>query len=164
MTNTRTQERKKVSKRAWRVKNREKVNQYKRSYRAANKEKHARMGKAYREANREKISQYRQSYHTKNRFRVSLRSSQAAAKREGYAPCVASEAEVAAAFKGECHVCGVSELELKRRLHLDHDHKTGKFRGWLCHHCNLSLGNAGDSPERLESLARYAREHQQQAR
>jgi len=49
-----------------------------------------------------------------------------------------------------CEVCG-----LVCRTVLDHDHKTGKFRGWLCPHCNSALGHAKDSPPILEALARY---------
>lgn len=40
--------------------------------------------------------------------------------------------------------------------HIDHCHKTGEVRGVLCMRCNLSLGNAGDSPEKLRGLADYA--------
>lgn len=44
---------------------------------------------------------------------------------------------------------------LRRALHWDHDHTTGQFRGWLCHHCNLALGSAQDSVERLQQLIAY---------
>ena len=27
-----------------------------------------------------------------------------------------------------------------RSLHLDHDHKTRLFRGWLCYRCNVNFG------------------------
>lgn len=30
-------------------------------------------------------------------------------------------------------------------LHLDHDHTTGKFRGWLCSRCNTAIGKLGDN-------------------
>jgi hypothetical protein len=30
-------------------------------------------------------------------------------------------------------------------LCLDHDHRTGEFRGWLCRTCNSGLGLLGDS-------------------
>src|ERR1700742_4590865 len=30
-------------------------------------------------------------------------------------------------------------------LHLDHDHTTGKFRGWLCNKCNAGIGMLGDT-------------------
>src|ERR1700683_2768076 len=52
-----------------------------------------------------------------------------------------------------CEVC--SHPPMARDLHLDHDHKTGKPRGWLCHHCNIAIGNAEDSPWRLRALADY---------
>lgn len=41
---------------------------------------------------------------------------------------------------------------------VDHDHKTKKFRGILCNSCNLILGHAKDSPNRLHNLACYLRE------
>lgn len=37
----------------------------------------------------------------------------------------------------------------------DHDHVTEQFRGWLCHKCNLGLGNFADSIERLEKAINY---------
>ena len=37
----------------------------------------------------------------------------------------------------------------------DHDHKTGKFRGWLCRRCNLVLGMVKDNRHLLGNLALY---------
>ena len=54
-----------------------------------------------------------------------------------------------------CELCG--GLPGKRALHLDHDHKTGLFRGWLCHMCNLSLGKFGDTMDGLERAMTYLR-------
>ena len=49
-----------------------------------------------------------------------------------------------------CEACGAPGP-----LNMDHDHETGKGRGWLCHHCNLALGHVKDSPQRLRQLAKY---------
>lgn len=49
-----------------------------------------------------------------------------------------------------CEVCGD-----KGRICWDHDHKTGKFRGWLCDKCNITLGQARDDPVLLRKLADY---------
>lgn len=44
-----------------------------------------------------------------------------------------------------------------RALHLDHDHKTGKFRGWLCQSCNTTLGRFGDNETGLLNALDYLR-------
>lgn len=43
----------------------------------------------------------------------------------------------------------------------DHDHATGKFRGWICPSCNLALGLAFDSPRRLTQMITYLRRFQE---
>jgi hypothetical protein len=55
---------------------------------------------------------------------------------------------------GPCEVCGTPASP----LHLDHDHKTGLVRGWLCQSCNRGIGLMGDSAERLLAAARYLKE------
>lgn len=59
----------------------------------------------------------------------------------------------------ECpSVCELCHRPPKRRtLHLDHDHKTYVFRGWLCSRCNSSLGTFGDSIAGLERAINYLR-------
>ena len=49
-----------------------------------------------------------------------------------------------------CEVCWQ-----RGKIVFDHDHVTGEFRGWICEKCNKTLGNSGDSVERLLLLARY---------
>jgi len=41
----------------------------------------------------------------------------------------------------------------------DHDHKTDKFRGWLCGHCNSALGMVNDDISILEGLIKYLKEN-----
>lgn len=38
---------------------------------------------------------------------------------------------------GHCALC--PSTPKNRRLHADHDHKTGRVRGLLCHRCNRAL-------------------------
>ncbi len=49
-----------------------------------------------------------------------------------------------------CEICG-----RETRICFDHDHKTGKFRGWICEKCNLALGMVEDNAQILEMLIRY---------
>lgn len=56
---------------------------------------------------------------------------------------------------GGCHVCGRTEHQSGRRLHIDHCHDRGVVRGALCTNCNTALGLADDSAERLRALADY---------
>lgn len=55
--------------------------------------------------------------------------------------------------QGRCKGCGTHQAELKGRLRVDHDHKTGIFRCLLCNGCNCAIGQAGESPALLRKLA-----------
>ena len=41
------------------------------------------------------------------------------------------------------------------KICIDHDHKTGKIRGLLCHYCNSGLGLLGDTIERVTNTIEY---------
>lgn len=59
-----------------------------------------------------------------------------------------------------CKICLKPETAFnvsgkKRRLAIDHCHKTGKVRGLLCGKCNNGIGNLKDSIEILERTIMY---------
>ena len=58
-------------------------------------------------------------------------------------------------IKGVCTICGCSDKT--RRLCVDHDHKTNKFRGLLCARCNRGIGMFRDNPILLEKASTYLR-------
>lgn len=57
-----------------------------------------------------------------------------------------------------CALCG-EKPNSGRRMHVDHDHESGRIRALLCHHCNLLLGNAKDSTARLRQAIAYLEKH-----
>jgi hypothetical protein len=54
--------------------------------------------------------------------------------------------------KGRCEICG---RRSRKRLHVDHCHKTKKVRGLLCNNCNIGIGMLNDCPKRIRSALRY---------
>jgi Recombination endonuclease VII len=51
-----------------------------------------------------------------------------------------------------CEICGQNSF---RVLDLDHDHKTGKLRGFLCSRCNVTLGKCDDDIKILQKMILY---------
>jgi len=86
-----------------------------------------------------------------NRLKANLSTLRLKARLRGHAPPSDPTREMPAA----CEACGAKENPLR----LDHCHKSGKFRGWLCNKCNLAIGLLGDSVPRLVAAARYLRRH-----
>jgi len=59
-----------------------------------------------------------------------------------------------------CPIClgtaeEVGDLQNRTAWVLDHCHTTHKFRGWLCHKCNRSLGGFNDSIDTLKRAIQY---------
>lgn len=108
---------------------------------AANRDQNAATQKAQREADPDKFA------------RINLRRS---AVKLGLDPD-----EIEAHYDAHCGLCDICSrppweaMQPKKRLSIDHDHATGKFRGLLCHDCNIMLGNARDDPIRLRIAAEY---------
>jgi hypothetical protein len=73
----------------------------------------------------------------------------AAKKRASEQSKLLRERLVGSPMPDECEICQRTNVTLAA----DHDHATGKYRGWLCHNCNLSLGNARDDSSLLRKMA-----------
>jgi Recombination endonuclease VII len=56
----------------------------------------------------------------------------------------------------KCGICGRKKPNGKN-WHTDHSHKTRKFRGILCHSCNIGLGHFMDSIRFLQKAISYLR-------
>lgn len=56
---------------------------------------------------------------------------------------------------GRCAICQQHQLELKKRLNVDHCHRTNIVRGLLCHNCNTALGSLRDSITILDAAKLY---------
>jgi hypothetical protein len=54
-----------------------------------------------------------------------------------------------------CNICGTKDKIGGKSLAYDHDHKTKKFRGFLCINCNQGLGKFFDNIELLECAIKY---------
>ncbi len=62
---------------------------------------------------------------------------------------------LAAAHDGCCWICGNRPKPGKRRLAVEHDHKTGRVRGLACWSCNKLLAAARDNPDIMRTAAEY---------
>lgn len=54
-----------------------------------------------------------------------------------------------------CAICNVHEENESKALAIDHDHDTGRVRGYLCMKCNRGIGFLQDSVEILTKAIEY---------
>jgi len=53
-----------------------------------------------------------------------------------------------------CEIGGAAHAQ-KKALCLEHDHVTGKFRGWVCHKCNAGISMLGDTLDDIRRVVAY---------
>ncbi len=67
-----------------------------------------------------------------------------------------SEQEATTLLEKQNGVCAICKHSSEvQKLHLDHDHKTKRVRGFLCFSCNTALGKFKDSRTLLFSAIEY---------
>ena len=88
---------------------------------------------------------------------IIMKANKNASNKEYTPPNITAEelAEIYSNHNKCCDICGTPESELKLGLCIDHCHKTGNIRGFLCNPCNIAIGFLGDSQELLEKAKEY---------
>jgi len=58
---------------------------------------------------------------------------------------------------GKCAICGSIKIGRGKtnKFCIDHNHKTGKVRGLLCHNCNVLLGKLSDNIKLCQNIIKY---------
>ena len=59
----------------------------------------------------------------------------------------------------KCPICNIYLPTKGHITHLDHDHKTGILRDFLCTNCNRGLGHFQDNKEFLMNAVKYLEKH-----
>ncbi len=90
-----------------------------------------------------------QEYHQKwIEARRVLRQMQANAKCKKYAAPALTVEQMMIWLESRGQLCPICQC--RTACNLDHDHRTGKVRGWLCSQCNTGLGHFAETPARFD--------------
>jgi hypothetical protein len=141
-------ERRRAAAKAWRARNRGKVNAYQRAYRVRNGDRIRELERASRKPGRNR------EYYARNREADLARSQK---WRHDLTPY--EWAAILRSQDGQCYLCGRDLTSLKPVM--DHDHRCCEGnrscrvcrRGIACDDCNRAIGFAGDDPDRLRRMA-----------
>lgn len=111
------------------------------------KQRHRAAARAWALANPERVKANQTRWRQENPDRARQQARKATRKRLGHADATGETRS------GPCEICGTPADP----LHRDHDHTTGRFRGWLCRACNQGLGHYRDDATLLEKACAYLR-------
>lgn len=113
----------------------------------------------------ERRSQYKQLHYDRNKQKYNERQKRATPAearlysiKSNYGVSSDELDALRAAQDNKCAVCRKPEPEGAfghKRLHLDHDHRTGEVRGLLCMSCNTALGHLKDDPDLVRRALGY---------
>lgn len=107
----------------------------------------------WRYNNQERVKVYKAQWYQDNKERVAKSNYKQLCRR--YDLTLEQREKILKQQQGACAICG--KQEDKRRLHIDHCHKTGRVRALLCSGCNTKVGVIENSlyPAVLAYLAKH---------
>jgi hypothetical protein len=92
--------------------------------------------KEYNNKNKDKTRKRNAAYWRKHKYGLT---------QEQYKDMILSQ-------NNECAIC---KKPSHKTLYIDHDHKTGKVRGLLCHECNTGIGFFNEDIDSLTNAVKY---------
>lgn len=114
--------------------------------------------------NKKRLQKQRRKHYVEHKVEIAAASAKRNKKRgwayrimSHYGITVKQYTAMLKAQGGGCWICG--SVPKKRKLHIDHCHKSGKVRGLLCMRCNRGLSWYSDSSVRLHKAAQYLEEN-----
>ena len=120
-------------------KNAERMKAAAKAWREAHPEKMAEYGAAFRARNPGYSTERARAWAERNPDKVKTRHRAKTLAQYGLTP--EDYDRMLAAQGGRCAICGTDNPGGQgNRLHVDHDHETGRVRGLLCQGCNARLG------------------------
>ena len=147
------------------IKSSEYDKQYQKQYYINNREKVLIRTKQWRQNNKEKMDEYEKQYYAKNKEKINIRCKQwqldnpekgvASRLKRSYGITIEQYNKMLIKQDFKCAICGKHQSELKRALHVDHDHEIDEIRGLLCQQCNAGLGFLKDDPKIIEGALNY---------
>jgi hypothetical protein len=134
----------------YRRKNKEKIQSHKKEYRQENLEKIRSKDKQYYEKTKDI-----QNLKSRERYRKNPDKARDSSYRKLYGISLEQYNEILQKQNNRCKICSVEQGTVRKRLVVDHCHKTNLIRGLLCDTCNRSLGLLKDNLEVLRTAVRY---------
>lgn len=154
MVEAQSRRRKYCSKKCSQLHRRHEIRAYLAEYHQKHRDKKNARSLQFRQDNAEEYRQYQVEYYLKNRENKLL-----ADKERRFGISRQEYLERLAARNGLCEICGEPQKPrssgLVPVLAGDHDHETGRFRGFLCSSCNTALGGFRDSVEIMSKAIAY---------
>jgi hypothetical protein len=130
----------------------ESKSEYLKKYYQLHKEEHARKSKEYRLNNKEKLREKAKQYYLSNGDKIK-KSNKARRLKRDYDISLNDVKSILRDQNNQCPIC-FSLLDNKKWC-IDHDHKSGKLRGFVCYSCNILLGMAQDNVDTLQNAIEY---------
>ena len=149
----------------YQLNNREIINATNRRYKERNKDYIRDVNKEIRIRDSERIKESNQKYYKnkinsvygklkiidnslKFKYNISIIEYEKLLKQQNYVCAICNEQETHKTKNGNI-----------KRLSVDHDHKTGKIRGLLCHRCNTTFGQVKENIQILINMISYKLKH-----
>lgn len=160
----RTAEERKAIQKAWRERNKEKLQAYFKEQRQKNKEKRLEDYRAYYAANKEKFKEYREANKEKHKARDKVYRVRTRHQKRNrtliakYGITLEQHNAMLLEQGNACAICRKTDWGAHGPC-VDHCHTTGKVRGLLCFLCNTAIGKLKDSAVIARAAADYLEKH-----